>query len=178
MPRVRSLALLLLLTAALAGCTSGERGTGSLVGDRAPGFAVQVVDGPSWSLEAQRGKAVLLDLMGVNCPPCREEMPHLLGVAARHADDTRFAMLSVDLGSLYPSLGAASDDDVRGFKADFNATWPFARDRDGTIGRAYDAIALPSFVVVGPDGVITWRQVSRASEAELEAAIAGAKGRG
>ncbi|HEV8359929.1 MAG TPA: TlpA disulfide reductase family protein [Candidatus Thermoplasmatota archaeon] len=148
----QALALLGLL---LAGCTAPDaRTVGPLVGNLAPPFEVQPVDAPAWNLSAMQGKAVVLDLMGVNCGPCRVEMPHLLELAARRANDTAFGLVSIDMASVFPSLGARNDSEIRGFKAEFNATWPFAPDTGGWVGRAYEPIALPTAVVVGPDGVI------------------------
>ncbi len=49
----------------------------------------------SWTDEQERvhkladlkGKAVILDFWATNCPPCREEIPHLNQLLARHGGD-------------------------------------------------------------------------------------------
>jgi thiol-disulfide isomerase/thioredoxin len=145
------------------------------VGNLAPDFTAQPVDAAAWSLAAHRGQVVLLDLMGVNCDPCKAEMPELTKVAAAHANDTNLSMLSIDLASIYPSLGARSAQDIRDFKAQYHATWPFASD-PGSVGRDYEALALPTSVVVGPDGVIHAKHTQNFIPAsELEASIAQAR---
>lgn len=168
---------LALLALALAGCTGPGREVGPLVGNTAPGFTLTPVDSVAWSLRAQQGKVVLLDLMGVNCAPCRAEMPHLLRVSAGHAGDAGFAMLSVDMASVYPGLGARSLDEIRAYKREFNASWPFAPDEQGRVGPAYEPIALPTIVVIGPDGVIRAKHSGGVTtEEQLEASIAKARG--
>lgn len=166
-----------LLALLLAGCTGpAARDTGPLVGNLAPDFEVQPVDSEPWRLAAQRGKVVLLDLMGVNCPPCRREMPLLTAFARAHAGDANLTLLSVDMASVFPSLGARDAEDIRAFKAEFNATWPFAPDAAGQVGRSYDLIILPTKVVIDEDGVIRVKLSKEvASQRELEDAIAAAR---
>lgn len=173
---MRAAAGLVLAALLLSGCAE-PRDVGPLVGQVAPGFEVLPVDGPEpWNLSAQRGKAVLLDLMGVNCAPCRTQMPHLLAVARNHANDSRAAMLSVDMASVYPTLGAREPGEIRAFKAEFNATWPFAPDAQAKVGRAYEPIVIPTLVVIDREGVIRAKfSGGTTPEATLEDALRRAR---
>lgn len=47
------------------------------VGDAAPDFSLDDLDGNNVSLSGYRGKVVLLNFWGTFCPPCRAEMPSL-----------------------------------------------------------------------------------------------------
>lgn len=163
--------------AILAGCAAPARETGPLVGNLAPDFTVVPAgSNAGWSLHEQRGKVVLMDLMGVNCAPCRREMPHLLAFAAAHGTDLNVTLLSVDMASVYPGLGARNASEIAAFQAEFNATWPFAPDEGGLVGRAYEPIALPTKVVVDAEGVIRVKLAKEiASVAELDAALAQAR---
>jgi thiol-disulfide isomerase/thioredoxin len=168
----------LLLAALLTGCTGGSpRDVGPLVGNLAPDFSVTPAGGASaWDLHEQRGKVVMVDLMGVNCAPCRREMTHLLALAGDHANDTGFTMLSVDMASVYPGLGARNASEIVSFRQEFGAAWPFAPDEGGLVGRAYEPIALPTKVLIGADGVIRAKIAKEiTSEAELEQAVEGAR---
>lgn len=167
-----------LLSVVLAGCMAPQGGArGPLVGNLAPDFDAQPVDREPWSLAAQRGKVVLLDLMGVNCPPCRAEMPHLLRVMANHRDDPGYAQVSIDMASAFPGLGARNLDEIREFRDEFRMTWPIAPDRDGDVGPAYEPISLPTLVIIGPDGVIRAKHGGGVTAAEqLERDIAAARG--
>lgn len=174
MPR----AALVLLAVLLAGCTSPSREVGPLVGNLAPPFALDAVDDGPWSLQAQRGKVVLLDLMGVNCPPCRREMPHLVAFAQAHAGDAGLSMVSVDMASVFPALGARDAGEIRAFRGEFNATWPFAPDARGDVGRAYQVLILPTKVVIDGEGVIRAKLSKEiAGVQELEDAVAAARPR-
>jgi thiol-disulfide isomerase/thioredoxin len=177
---VRAAALALLLAPALlAGCNGpAPREVGPLVGNLAPPFTLQPVEAGAapWALEAHRGRVVLMDLMGVNCLPCRREMPHLLALARAHAGDAGFAMLSVDMASVYPGLGARSLDEIRAFQAEYNATWPFGPDEEGRVGQAYEPIALPTKVVIDAEGVLRAKFTKEITDmAELEEAVAKAR---
>lgn len=171
------LALAAVLAAALAGCTTPRREVGPLVGNLAPAIAVQPLDAPAWNLADHRGQVVLVDLMGVNCPPCRREMPHLVAFAAAHAGDAGVALLSVDMASVFPALGARDAQDLRAFREEFNATWPFAPDAAGDVGRAYQLLILPTKVVIDAEGVIRAKLSKEIGSAqELEDAVARARG--
>lgn len=168
---------LAVLAALLAGCMGPGSGreVGPLVGNVAPDFTLEPVNAPRFTLSEQRGKVVLLDLMGVNCPPCRAEMPELRKAAQAHADDEGFFMVAVDMATVYPGLGARNEQEIRDFVEEFRATWPFAADTDG-VGRKYQPISLPVKVYIGPDGVI--REVKSggtSTAAQIEASIARAR---
>ncbi|MCA1813080.1 MAG: TlpA family protein disulfide reductase [Halobacteriales archaeon] len=150
--RAALLALLL-----LAGCLGQPAGreVGPLVGNTAPDFTVQPVGAnATWHLAEHRGRFVVLDLMGVNCEPCRVEMPHLLALSQDRS--LGFDMVSVDMASVYPGLGAKDTRDIQQFRAGFNATWDFAPD-SGRVGRDYEPIVLPTTVILDREGVIVFR---------------------
>jgi peroxiredoxin len=63
----------------------------------APSFTVRTLDGRTFRLQDQRGKAVVLDFWATWCSPCRASMPHLDHLQERHARDGLVVLgLSVD----------------------------------------------------------------------------------
>ena len=62
-----------------------------------PSLAFQAMDGQETTLEAFKGKVVVLNLWATWCAPCREEMPSLDRLQAQFADrDVIVLALSVD----------------------------------------------------------------------------------
>jgi peroxiredoxin len=49
------------------------------VGDKAPDFTLESIDGNNISLSDFQGKTVLLVFTSVNCQECEEQMPYLIG---------------------------------------------------------------------------------------------------
>ncbi|HEU0265564.1 MAG TPA: TlpA disulfide reductase family protein, partial [Geobacterales bacterium] len=45
------------------------------IGDRAPSFALEDINGRTVRLEDLRGKVILVHFWSIHCPPCREELP-------------------------------------------------------------------------------------------------------
>lgn len=168
----RAVAGLLLLSVALAGCTQSGQ-TGSKVGDVAPGFTLTTIGNETLRLADLRGQVVVLDLMGVNCPPCRAQTREFKTFLDRY-DTNGTRIVSVDLGARIGGLGAQDEQDIHDFVAEFNATWTFAPDTD-QVGERYEIISLPTLYVVGPDGVIRERHGGVANAASLQEMVAEAR---
>lgn len=176
-PFVRSLVVSLVATLLLAGCHGPA--DGPFVGERAPGFSVETLDGSRFDLADHQGRVVVLDLMGANCPPCRLSMEHLTEAAARLGPDPDTVMVSVDVGTVYPGLGARDAAELTAFRDEHNGTWAFAMDHEDGVGAAYLPAAMPTLVVIGPDGIVHARYDGGLIEADqILADVAAAHGEG
>jgi peroxiredoxin len=49
------------------------------IGDKAPDFTLESIDGKSMSISDFRGKAVVVVFTSVNCKECEKQMPYLIG---------------------------------------------------------------------------------------------------
>lgn len=54
----------------------------------------QHIFGPEITAADLKGKVVLLEYWGINCPPCRESIPHLVMEQKRHAATGKFTVLA------------------------------------------------------------------------------------
>ena len=110
---------------------------------RTPSLRLPRLDATTWSLEEQRGHAVLLNFWATWCEPCREEMPALAGLAARE-QARGLRVVAVDYRE--------PDDAVRRFLDATPLAIEVACDRDGAAAKAFDVHAFPSTVAIGADG--------------------------
>lgn len=131
---------------------------GAGVGDTLPDFSVECVDGSSFSLSAQRGKVVVINLWATWCAPCVRELPNFERLwRERGGEVTVLALHS-------PPVTA----DVDAYLADYAYTMPFAVDGDGSLAELLGASAvLPQTVILSPDGVVTYNQAGSLSYEEL-----------
>ncbi len=117
------------------------------VGDVAPDFEIETVDGQPLKLSNFRGKYVLLDFWATWCGPCITELPHMKSVYDKFKDSPKFAMVSL-----------SADNDVETAKKcieENQLEW-----HQGFIGRSskvrsdYYVSGIPSVFLVGPDGKV------------------------
>ena len=106
-----------------------------------PALRLPLLDGADWSLEAQRGHAVLLNFWASWCEPCRDELPSLVRLAGREPD-----LRVVAVNYREPA------DTVRRFVDANPLSLPVALDADGAAAKAFDVHAFPSTVAIGADG--------------------------
>ena len=122
------------------------------------------------------GKVTLLNIWGTWCPPCRAELPGLVRLAGRLADDPRFQLVAI---SDNPAAADFADvaAETRGFleqeQLDVEA-WacvdPVGRDMlFSTIGLE----GFPTTALVGPDARIrrVWIGYQPRDEDEVAAAV-------
>src|SRR5215469_10953770 len=64
--------------------------------DPAPAFHLKEIGGKDLTLEAFRGKVVLLNFWATWCRPCREEIPGLITLQKHYADRLQIIGLVVD----------------------------------------------------------------------------------
>ena len=70
------------------------QGTAESLGD-APDFTVTTFNNEEFTLSEHRDEVVLLDIMGVGCPPCEMQMPELQKIKQEKGED--ITLLSVDV---------------------------------------------------------------------------------
>ncbi len=149
--------------------TSPTYAGGPIVDRRAPAFDLPVLDGRGARVDlgSLAGKSVIVNFWNSWCIPCRQETPALLAFWSQHKNDPGVAM-----------VGIVRDDttsEARSYVRQHGIGWTIALDPDGTAALAYGTTGQPETYAISPSGVVTGKQLSAASVADLEALLASAR---
>lgn len=114
-------------------------------GQPAPGIALDTLDGQHISLDALRGKTVILTFWATWCEPCRDELPLLSRYAKEHARDNLVVLgFSLDApdtlvqvrqiaSTLSFPVGLLGDPHVPGYGRIWRLPVSFVIDRQGML---------------------------------------------
>jgi thiol-disulfide isomerase/thioredoxin len=174
--------LIILVLAALAGCSADSSGQDSQTGsengyvggdqqltrvpvnDRKP---APTVSGPSVSgsgtvsSKGDDGKVIVVNIWGSWCPPCRKEAPDLQAASEATADTARF----IGIDSRDPGKAAA-----QAFVRAFGITYPSIYDPDGSQVVKFTDLppsAIPSTLVIDKQGRVAVRILGTITKATL-----------
>jgi cytochrome c biogenesis protein CcmG/thiol:disulfide interchange protein DsbE len=116
-----------------------------LVGQPAPDFDLQTVDGQTVSLSSLRGRPVIINFWASSCLPCRDEFPLLVSAYQKYSPQG----LEI-LGVIHDD----GPDTASTFAKGYGATWPLVLDPDHAAWDAYRGAFLPVSYYVDRDGII------------------------
>jgi len=119
------------------------------------------------TLEALKGKVVVLDFWSIYCPPCIKLMPHLNGLYAKHKDE----------GLAVIGITENRKDEVGPFLEKTPVSYPIAIDRlkggEAQTQAAYGIVAIPTAFLIGRDGRLAWKgQGDKLTDAMILAELA------
>jgi len=169
------------LAATLAGCggaAEADPGTGFVAGDGsivllaaedrvvAPDLAGETLDGGSFRLADHLGEVVVLNVWASWCAPCRAEAP-VLEAAWTDLRGEGVQFVGLDTRDTVSAAQAFIDN--------YGITYPNVIDVDGQLqllfGDSLPPQAIPSTLVIDPEGRVAGRILGRVSESTLRGLI-------
>jgi peroxiredoxin len=138
------------------------------VGDVAPDFTVEMLNGDKVTLSALRGKPVLLTFWATWCPPCRQELSHLKADVLDVFGD-KITVLPISRGENITT--------VETFMKKMNYTFPVGLDIDQSIYKKYASNYIPRSFVIDGKGEVVYvgvgydEAIAKEIDAVLKAAI-------
>jgi peroxiredoxin len=139
---MRPLVALLLLGAPLA-----PRPHVPQVGQPAPDFDLETLEGGRVRLAEHRGHPVLVNFWASWCKPCSDEMPEII-LAYRRLHGAGLEVLAINL------TDQERKKDIRRFADQFQLPFPVALDVRGKVRRRYGLIGVPMTVFVDSAGIV------------------------
>jgi peroxiredoxin len=132
------------------------------VGDKAPDFTLESIDGKNISLSDFQGKTVLIVFTSVNCKECETQMAYLVG-AYQQANGN---LVVLDIYHMIYDPRLVSDY-VTGKQF---TTFPALPDPKNTVANAYGATRYPpTNFIIDEAGIIKYKKIGRfQSQDEIE----------
>jgi thiol-disulfide isomerase/thioredoxin len=144
-------------------------GNGQLIGNLAPDFQLQTLDGKNLKLSDLRGKAVLLNFWATYCGPCKVEMPWFVELQKQYGPQG------------FQIVGVANDDasteDIAKFAKEMGINYPILLGKD-SVSDSYKVSVLPTSYFVDRDGKLIAREFGLQSRSVFVDHIKKAMGQG
>ncbi|MFD2656574.1 redoxin domain-containing protein [Gracilibacillus thailandensis] len=115
------------------------------IGNIAPDFELETLDGETVKLSDYRGEPVMLNFWATWCPPCRSEMPDM----QRFYQDTDMNILAINLTDT-----EANVEDVNQFVEEYDLTFTIPLDQGNIVGNRYQIRPIPTTYMLDSNGII------------------------
>jgi peroxiredoxin len=122
------------------------------VGDRAPDFSLQDINGDTWKLSDFRDKIVMVNFWATWCGPCKDELPLFQEIEASEDWSGDLKIFAINIGE--------TTDTVRSFVTSEGYTLTVLLDSDGKVAEEYGYIPndintpIPRTFFIDADGII------------------------
>lgn len=130
------------------------------IGDKAPDFSLETMDGKKEKLSDHEGEKVIVNFWATWCPPCREEIPDLQKLYKNRDVE----VLAIDLEETEDNM-----DDVEEFVYDeFEMEFPVLRDKTSDVANVYQVMAYPTSYMVDSEGYIRYKAMGAMNYEQME----------
>jgi peroxiredoxin len=146
-------------------------GGGIKEGDPAPMFSAQTIENQTIDYSQLKGKkVVVLDFWSIYCASCIEEMPRLVEIH-NEFKDKGLLMIGVNLDSFGTHRVVKF---MQGMETKIN--FPVIIDKNRQVATAFNAMVLPTTLLIDASGKIRWYHVGYkpGDEKQLRTAVAQA----
>jgi peroxiredoxin len=150
----RAVRLSLFAAALVAGVACDKASADIAVGQPAPPFSLQDLDGKTVSLADFKGKTVVLEWINPNCPFSRghSEKKTMATTAAKHSEAVWLGINSTAAG--HPDF--LNPERHKKFNAENGVDYAVLYDTSGAIGHAYGAKTTPHMFVIDKNGNVAY----------------------
>ncbi|MFD2045753.1 TlpA family protein disulfide reductase [Ornithinibacillus salinisoli] len=123
-------------------------GTSGLeIGQFAPDFELESLNGEKVKLSDLQGKKVMINFWATWCSPCKKEMPEMQKFYEDHGDEIEILAVNV--------TGSEKNETVvRDFIDHYSYSFPVLLDESTNVSDDYRAISFPTSYFIGTDGTI------------------------
>lgn len=116
-------------------------------GAKMPEIGLRTLDGKKVTVEALKGKVVVVDFWATWCGPCKEEMPILQKLYAKYGKQGLVILgVSVDREA----------DNIKSFLGKLGVSFPVVHDGEHAVTDRYKPEKMPSSYIVDREGVVKY----------------------
>lgn len=119
-----------------------------VVGQPAPEFQLETLEGNQLSLSDLRGRGVVLNFWASWCGPCRDEA-ELLESAWQREQDLDITFLGIAYLDQLPA--------AKRFLEEFNITYLNGRDKGSVISKQYELLGVPETYFIDAEGILVYQ---------------------
>jgi len=124
---------------------------------QASGFSLTALDGKTYSLDALRGKVVLLNFWATWCPPCRREMPDMQKLYERFSSK----------GLVVLAVSDEKRETVEDFLKKQNYTFPVVLDPGRKVNTAFGIEGIPNSFLFDREGRLVAQSIDMRTERQF-----------
>lgn len=133
-----------------------EGNTGTKLGQYAPDFQTEYLNGEKFKLSDLKGKPLILNFWATWCPPCVREMPLL----QKLHNEGKITVIGVNLQE--------NERTIEEFTKKLNITFPIVLDKDGSVEAMYNVLLKPTTYFIDENGVIVDKKFGELTENDIK----------